>query len=166
MYWDIRRRKKMEFLVAVAIVVFLMWKFFGFRAYMLFSSTLISPVCALCGLLFIASDGQTRIVGIVMLVFGILLGIFNWAMYYYTGKRVPEENRTQYYKALFLCGFWSFTRALAICMIIGIPFMKWLTGNYRTYREVVLVSNGVKCGTVLVDQDNMDPNGNQYEEVN
>lgn len=147
-------------IIAILIIIFLMWKFFAIRAYILFQTTVISPIIILVGFGFIGNK-EFGIMGAVMVVFGLLLLGGTIAMYYFTGKNVAPENKKEYYKALFLYGAMLFLRGLLIMMIIGIPFFKWLTGNVKHYHEIVLL-NGVK---VLVDEDLKDLEGNQYRKL-
>ena len=150
----------MEFLIAIGVVVFLMWKFFAFRAFMIFQTTFFSPAVILVGLCVLFNE-EYRIAGILFLIIGTLLGLGSIAMFYFTGKRLPKEKRKPYYKALFLYGAVIFIRLLSFAVLIGFFFFKFFEELCKDYREVALVSGR----TVMVDSSLRDPYGNQYERV-
>lgn len=150
----------MEFLIAIGVVIFLMWKFFAFRAFMIFQTTFFSPVVILVGVYLLLNE-EFRLAGVIFLVIGILLGLGSFAMFYFTGKKLPKEKRKPYYKALFLYGAVLFIRILSICLLVGIFFFKFFEEFGKDYREAALESGR----TVVVDSNLRDPYGKQYERV-
>ncbi|HJC24528.1 MAG TPA: hypothetical protein H9761_12575 [Candidatus Eisenbergiella merdavium] len=150
----------MEFLIAIGVVIFLMWKFFAFRAFMIFQTTFFSPVVILVGVYFLLNE-EFRLAGVIFLVIGILLGLGSFAMFYFTGKKLPKEKRKPYYKALFLYGAVLFIRILSIGLLVGIFFFKFFEEFGKDYREAALESGR----TVVVDSSLRDPYGKQYERV-
>ena len=158
----ILRRNGVEnmFFVALLVIVLLMWKFLAFRAYMLFQMTLFAPVLIFVGAVHLGNQ-EYPAVGMAMLIFGNVLALLSVLTFWLSGRKIQPGYRWKYYGSILLYGGSLFLRLLLICLIIGIPFMKWLTGNVRHFHEATLL-NGA---TVMVDENLRDMDGNQYREL-
>lgn len=148
------------FLVAVFIIVFLMYKFYAVRAYMIFQMTLISPVAIIVGVGFLGND-EYRLAGLFIAAVGVILLILTIFMYRITAKNVAPEQKKLYYRDLFLYGGILFIRAVMIMLLIFIPIALLLAGVSADYRERLDTAGR----TVCVDKDLRDPQGRQYHEV-
>ena len=89
------------FLVAVLVLLFLMYRFYTFRAEMVFIMTLLTPAMLLIGAYHLT--GEYREAGIFLLIVGIFLLAVVMFMYRITARGVEKEFRSAYYKNLLWC---------------------------------------------------------------
>ena len=125
------------FLVAVLVLLFLMYRFYTFRAEMVFIMTLLTPAMLLIGAYHLT--GEYREAGIFLLIVGIFLLAVVMFMYRITARGVEKEFRSAYYKNLFIYG----------------------GGVSLDYKERLDIA-GRK---IYVDDNLRDAEGNQYTEV-
>ena len=90
------------FLVAVLVLLLLMYRFYTFRAEMVFIMTLLTPAMFLIGAYHLT--GEYREAGIFLLIVGIFLLAVVMFMYRITARGVEKEFRSAYYKNLFIYG--------------------------------------------------------------
>lgn len=147
------------FLVAVLVLLFLMYRFYTFRAEMVFIMTLLTPAMFLIGAYHLT--GEYREAGILLLVVGIFLLAVVMFMYRITAKGVEKEFRITYYKNLFIYGGLKFLQTFFKITIIFSFVSSILAGVSLDYKERLDVT-GRK---VYVDDNLRDAEGNQYTEV-
>ena len=82
------------FLVAVLVLLFLMYRFYTFRAEMVFIMTLLTPAMLLIGAYHLT--GEYREAGIFLLIVGIFLLAVVMFMYRITARGVEKEFRSAY----------------------------------------------------------------------
>ena len=83
------------FLVAVLVLLFLMYRFYTFRAEMVFIMTLLTPAMFLIGAYHLT--GEYREAGIFLLIVGIFLLAVVMFMYRITARGVVKKFRSAVY---------------------------------------------------------------------
>ena len=104
------------FLVAVLVLLFLMYRFYTFRAEMVFIMTLLTPAMLLIGAYHLT--GEYREAGIFLLIVGIFLLAVVMFMYRITARGVEKEFRSAYYKNLFIYGALRFLQTFCRMTIV------------------------------------------------
>ena len=142
------------FLVAVLVLLFLMYRFYTFRAEMVFIMTLLTPAMLLIGAYHLT--GEYREAGIFLLIVGIFLLAVVMFMYRITARGVEKEFRSAYYKNLFIYGALRFLQTIVFSFVAAM-----LGGVSLDYKERLDIA-GRK---IYVDDNLRDAEGNQYTEV-
>ena len=145
------------FLVAVLVLLFLMYRFYTFRAEMVFIMTLLTPAMLLIGAYHLT--GEYREAGIFLLIVGIFL--LAVVMFMYRIRGVEKKFRSAYYKNLFIYGALRFLQTF-FRMTILLSFVAAMLGSVSLdYKERLDIA-GRK---IYVDDNLRDAEGNQYTEV-
>ena len=147
------------FLVAVLVLLFLMYRFYTFRAEMVFIMTLLTPAMFLIGAYHLT--GEYREAGIFLLIVGIFLLAVVMFMYRITARGVEKKFRSTYYKNLFIYGGLRFLQTFFRMTIILSFVAAMLGGVSLDYKERLDIA-GRK---IYVDDNLRDAEGNQYTEV-
>lgn len=145
--------------IAVLVLIFLMYRFYTFRAEMIFMLTVFTPVVILFGAYYLT--GEYREVGIFLLVIGIFMLAVALLMYRLTARGVEKGLRFGYYKDLFIYGAARFLQTFfRITIVLG--FLSTLfRGVACDYKERL----DIKGRKIYVDDNLRDPEGNQYREI-
>ena len=144
------------FLVAVLVLLFLMYRFYTFRAEMVFIMTLLTPAMLLIGAYHLT--GEYREAGIFLLIVGIFLLAVVMFMYRITARGVEKEFRSAYYKNLFIYGALRFLQTFCRMTIVFSFVAAMLGGVSLDYKERLDIA-GRK---IYVDDNLRDAEGNQY----
>ena len=139
------------FLVAVLVLLFLMYRFYTFRAEMVFIMTLLTPAMLLIGAYHLT--GEYREAGIFLLAVVMF-------MYRITARGVEKEFRSAYYKNLFIYGALRFLQTFCRMTIVFSFVAAMLGGVSLDYKERLDIA-----GRIYVDDNLRDAEGNQYTEV-
>lgn len=144
----------MAFVVALIIIALISFVSVRFRCYACFNLLMIGLAAFIAGNMM--NESLFTVGGAVFLFGG--LGIM-----FLTSLKVEKSRRIYYMGNLFLSGMFSFLHVMLIMMIVTISFASIMHVMAKDYREKVLVDvNGNRLGTVLVDENNVDPHGNVY----
>ena len=134
--------------IAILILIFLMYRFFTFRAEMVFTMSLIAPIMIVIGACYL--PGKYHEAGIFLLLICRL-----------TARGVEKGLRLEYYKNLIIYGALKFLQNLSKATIV-FSFLAASLGAFSMDYKERLDTKGRK---IYVDDNLRDPEGNQYEEV-
>ena len=129
--------------IAILILIFLMYRFFTFRAEMVFTMSLIAPIMIVIGACYL--PGKYHEAGIFLLVIGAFMLAVVLLICRLTARGVEKGLRLEYYKNLIIYGF------LAASL-----------GAFSMDYKERLDTKGRK---IYVNDNLRDPEGKQYEEV-
>ena len=142
-------------IIVLAVIIFILWKWRGLRAYIAASLCLIGIGAAIAGC--IMEDHFFLLPGIIMTVIGGLIAFLSVIRH--------EKSQWFYDTVHFLIyGFWLFVRFFAVCLIIGLPLLALFNSLCEDWEEVVVVdSYGRDTGRrATINSKGEDVYGNRY----
>ena len=145
--------------IAILILIFLMYRFFTFRAEMVFTMSLIAPIMIVIGACYLS--GKYHEAGIFLLVIGAFMLAVVLLICRLTARGVEKGLRLEYYKNLIIYGALKFLQNLSKATIV-LSFLAASLGAFSMDYKERLDTKGRK---IYVDDNLRDPEGNQYEEV-
>ena len=98
--------------IAILILIFLMYRFFTFRAEMVFTMSLIAPIMIVIGACYL--PGKYHEAGIFLLVIGAFMLAVVLLICRLTARGVEKGLRLEYYKNLIIYGALKFLQNLSI----------------------------------------------------
>ena len=145
--------------IAILILIFLMYRFFTFRAEMVFTMSLIAPIMIVIGACYL--PGKYHEAGIFLLVIGAFMLAVVLLICRLTARGVEKGLRLEYYKNLIIYGALKFLQNLSKATIV-FSFLAASLGAFSMDYKERLDTKGRK---IYVNDNLRDPEGNQYEEV-
>ena len=97
--------------IAILILIFLMYRFFTFRAEMVFTMSLIAPIMIVIGACYL--PGKYHEAGIFLLVIGAFMLAVVLLICRLTARGVEKGLRLEYYKNLIIYGALKFLQNLS-----------------------------------------------------
>lgn len=145
--------------IAILILIFLMYRFFTFRAEMVFTMSLIAPIMIVIGACYLPEKYHEA--GIFLLVIGAFMLAVVLLICRLTARGVEKGLRLEYYKNLIIYGALKFLQNLSKATIV-FSFLAASLGAFSMDYKERLDTKGRK---IYVNDNLRDPEGKQYEEV-
>ena len=102
--------------IAILILIFLMYRFFTFRAEMVFTMSLIAPIMIVIGACYL--PGKYHEAGIFLLVIGAFMLAVVLLICRLTARGVEKGLQLEYYKNLIIYGALKFLQNLSKATIV------------------------------------------------
>ncbi len=121
--------------IAILILIFLMYRFFTFRAEMVFTMSLIAPIMIVIGACYL--PGKYHEAGIFLLVIGAFMLAVVLLICRLTARGVEKGLRLEYYKNLIIYGALKFYRTfLKRRLFLAFWPLHWVPSLWTTKKDM------------------------------